>query len=183
MSPALATHILRSTSDSLYQFPYSFRIFLGRIQFSVKASSSVVIRYLRWAKLRESLKLITCANRCQVNGLYKLFSEEENCCLCSKTIGDARMAGKAVISADVSQKLSNFLDFTLISHHLIGRTVWDKIKTVALLSIRDIMCAWNSFRGSDSLSTVRWCFHSLSVNWLYHLEVDFVLQKKNTVCH
>jgi len=27
-------------------------------------------------------------------------------------IGDARLTGKAVISADVSQKLSNFLDFT-----------------------------------------------------------------------
>lgn len=112
-SSTLPTHISRSTSDSLNQFPYSLRIFLERIQFSVKVFSSAIIRYLSWATPRELKVEINhlCKSVSSLWGYTKLLFEEELYCLCSKMIGDAQLTGKAVISTDVSQTLSNFLDF------------------------------------------------------------------------
>ena len=61
-----------------------------------------------------------------------------NYCLCSKMIGDVPLTGKAVIFPDASTKLGNFRHYEPYRNHLIGETILDEIKTVAVLSVKDM---------------------------------------------
>ena len=69
------------------------------------------------------------------------------------------------------------LNERIILSHLICRTILAEIKTVAVLSARDVRSVSNSSRSWDSVSTVRWCFRSLSVKWIY-LKIHLVFLKQ-----
>ena len=120
---------------------------------------SLVYKVTREFKINHLRKSVSCHP-----GLYNLSSNEGNCYLCSKMRGDARLTGKTVIAADVSQKLSNFLD---LSPYLASSDRWNSLgrnqNSRTAISERYKMC-FKFFPSSDLLSTVHRCFHSLSAN-------------------